>query len=143
LNEIRISGRAWPPTAPEFRSMCLGGSNKHKTIEAAYAEVHSYITGRITADQLSDAVRHTIYKNMDFYQFKALSIEKAQDVFKFAYRATIEQLNAGDEVYQLPKPVALIEEFKPVVSQEDAEAARLKLLSMFEDDKQEKQLTMT
>lgn len=120
--------------------MCLGNT-KHKTTEAAYAEVHGYITGRITADQLSDAVRHTIYRNMDFYQFKTLSLEKQQDTFKFAYRATIEQLNAGDDVYQPPKPIALIEELKEAVSAEDAEKARLDLLAMFEDDPQPKPIT--
>lgn len=133
LELMRTSGRAWPPTAPELRAMCLG-QDQYPTPEAAYAQLHRYQTGQITVEQLWDVVRHTIYKNMDFYKFKQLTLEKAQEVFRFAYRATIDQLTKGEAMYQMPKPHELIEQVSEPVSAEDAEAARLNLLSMFEED---------
>lgn len=127
-----MSGRAWPPTAPEFRSLCLGNASQHKTVEAAYAETNDFMLGRISANDLSDSVRHTIYRNMDFYQYRSLSMEKSQEVFRFAYKATIEQFNAGEEPYKFPPPVLKIEEKIPEVTAEEVAKARAELFSMLD-----------
>lgn len=136
LSEVRKSGRAWPPTAPEFRSMCISGGIEHPTVEDAYSTLHRYLTGQIEESELGVAVRHTINKNMDLYQFKRLPIDKAIEVFRFAYKATLNQIAAGDELFQPRAPVALIEDVPVQVSPEEAEAARLRLLSLFDDPEQ-------
>jgi hypothetical protein len=141
LNEVRLSGRSWPPTAPEFRSMCISGGVSHPTVEDAYSILHRYLTGQIKESDLGTAVRHTINKNMDLYQFKRLPIDKAIEVFRFAYKATIHQIELGEELFHPRNPVALIEDVPLKVSAEEAEKARLNLLAMLDDKPEQKQPT--
>jgi hypothetical protein len=136
---VRNSGRKWPPAAPEFRGMCLSNGAEHPTVEDAYSILHRYLTGQIMESELGVAVRHTINKNMDLYQFKRLPIDKAIDVFRFAYKATLQQIAVGDELFQPRAPVALIEDVPLKVSAEEAEKARLNLLAMLDDKPEQKQ----
>lgn len=78
---------------------------------------------------------------MDLYQFRSLGIEKSQEVFRFAYKATLEQINAGDELYKPPPPMVHIEEIKPYVSPEEAEKERINLMAMFNEPEEQKQIT--
>ena len=121
--------------------MCLSDGSEALTVEAAYGQVYRYISGKIKESELNPAVLHTLKTNMDLYQFRSLGIEKSQEVFRFAYKATLEQISSGAELYKAPPPVVLIEEIKPYVSPEDAEKSRLALLSMFEEKKNPKPLT--
>lgn len=141
IEVLRNSGRVWPPTAPEFKSICLANGANHPTVEAAYAEVHRYMLGKISENDLSDAAFHTIHTNMDLYQYRSLSLEKSQDVFRFAYKATLDQFNSGEKVYQKPVPPIAIAEIKPVVTAEEAEKARAALFALFNQPEEQKQLT--
>jgi hypothetical protein len=113
--------------------MCLSTGKNHPAVEAAYAEVHRYMLNKLHEDDLSDAAYHTIHTNLDLYQFRNLSVEKSHDVFRFAYKATIEQFNSGETVYKKPVQPIRIEEIKPVISQEDAEKARIELFAIFNE----------
>jgi len=141
IEAVRKSGRSWPPAAPEFRALCLNSGLALPTPAAAYGELHQYLIGRSKVEQLSPAVYHTIHCNMDFYQFKTLKLDKQVEIFKFAYMATVEQLNSGSPVYEPKRPFALLEEIETPVSAEQAEIERLRVLAMVSDTPEPKPLT--
>lgn len=133
LQAIRVSGRAWPPTAPELRAMCLSDSSGMLSVEAAYAQALEYQRQEITADQLNPLVYHTITKNLDSYQFKRLALDKAMEAFRFAYRATVEQVAAGQSIVRYQPPAGHIENQGQKVTPQEAQAARQKLMDMVND----------
>jgi len=111
LDIVRNSGRKWPPAAPEFKAMCLSlGIKKHPPMEACYAELTGFISeNRKDSYNLSHILYHTIRRNMDLYNYK--KIEKDWDrikSFEIAYKATLFQLECGEQLIEIPKPETLI-----------------------------------
>lgn len=149
LSEIRSGGRAWPPTAPEFRAMCLSaGKQKSDPLEVAWSEFNRWQqTGRKDYSHVSPALYHTISKNLDLYVYQQ---QTRQDVclkmFEMAYKATLFQIECGEELRTPPAPETLIES-KPVVTPKtEAQIAKGSevlgsLLSMFGDKPEPKQPT--
>lgn len=141
MNDIRNSGRAWPPTAPEFRAMCLNaGKEKHPPLEAAYAEINQLVgSGRKDYSHVSPILYHTIYRNLDFYNFKVVEEWKAFKMFEVAYKATLFQIESGEELRRPPELETLLAapEKKPYAptSEEIEKAGEVinSLLSMFDD----------
>lgn len=132
LEALRTSGRPWPPTAPEFRAMCVDGT-RSLSPEVAYAQLLEYQRGEITAQQLDRLIYHAINRNMDYYQFKLLPMDKAMDAFKFAYRAAIEQAATGREIVTAPPPAPALPMGEPrVVSPEMVEQERMKIFAMLD-----------
>ena len=112
IDQVRTSGRKWPPAAPEFRSICLSaGAEKHAPLEACFAELTAFVTaGRKDTYNLSPILYHTVTKNLDFYNYK--KIEKDWErikSFEIAYKATLFQLECGDKLDTPPDPKTLIE----------------------------------
>lgn len=143
LNEIRSSGRTWPPVAPEFRAMCLAvGKEKLPPMEACFAELTKFITdNRKDKHNLSRILYHTITRNMDFYTYK--KIEKDWErvkSFEIAYKATLFQLECGEELMEIPKPETLIEQNLTPVKNDTPQAVKAanetlsNLMSMFDEE---------
>lgn len=137
LGEVRTSGRAWPPTAPEFREMCLSaGKEKQVPMEAAYAELTRFIcSGRRDYSHVSPILYHTISRNMDLYNYKLLEEWKALKMFEVAYKATLFQIECGEELRRPPPPETLIEKKpEPIVARSpDFESPIKDLLKMFDE----------
>lgn len=148
MNDIRNSGRAWPPTAPEFRAICLNaGMDKHPPLEAAYAEINRIVSaGRKDYSNVSPILYHTIVRNLDFYNFRQVEEWKAYKMFEVAYKATLFQLECGEELVTPPPPETLLENKsspKQDLTSEDIEKGEQvfkSLLSMF-DEPETKPLT--
>lgn len=137
IDAIRKSGRVWPPSAPEFRAMCLSPQLNAPTTEAAYAMALEYQRGEVAAKDLHPMVYHTITKNLDGYQFKRLAMEKAQEAFRFAYKATIEHVATGRQLNRFEPPAALISHATAIANPEEAEKSRAKLMNMFKTERKE------
>lgn len=129
--------------------MCLdSGKEKHPPLEACMAELTKFIAdNRKDKHNLSHILYHTIIKNMDFYTYK--KIEKDWDrikSFEIAYKATLFQLESGENLIEIPKPETLIESatVKKSDSPESEKAANETLssiLSMFNEEPETKELT--
>src|SRR5690606_29718845 len=138
LSDIRNSGRVWPPTAPEFRSMCLAaGKPKIPPMEALYAEINQLNhSGRKDYSHVSPILYHTINRNLDFYNFKMVEEWKAFKMFEVAYKATLFQIECGEELATPPEPETLLPAPKPTIATEadikKTAEARAKLLAMFD-----------
>ena len=136
LGEVRTSGRAWPPTAPEFREMCLSaGKEKQVPMEAAYAELTRFIcSGRRDYSHVSPILYHTISRNMDLYNYKLLEEWKALKMFEVAYKATLFQIECGEELRRPPPPETLIEKKpEPIVARSpDFDSPIKDLLKLFD-----------
>lgn len=115
IAEIRLSGRKWPPAAPEFREMCLSaGKEKQVPMEAAYAELTRFIcSGRRDYSHVSPILYHTISRNMDLYNYRMLEEWKSLKMFEVAYKATLFQIECGEQLRRPPLPETLLEEKKP------------------------------
>lgn len=114
LESLRNSGRTWPPTAPEFKSMCKApGGGDLKSVDSAHAEFIRYLTGRIDRHSLSPEVYHTLRQNCSEYNLRAMSSDKSSQEFRSAYRATLDDYRSGQEIAKPPAPETLIEQIKP------------------------------
>lgn len=137
LDSVRKSGRAWPPTAPEFREICLmAGVGGVKGVDEARAEMDRYIR-RQSSDvwSLSPEVYHTIQQNLDFYNYRQMSYEEAARAFNSAYRATLAQIKAGEALVAPPPKETLLEEKsavprRPLTEEEKAEQHQIASESM-------------
>jgi hypothetical protein len=108
--KARAHNSPFLPSIGQFVQWCNdSGKSHHPTMEASYGELLKYMRGEIAAHELHPLVYHTIYINMDYYQFKRLPINDALNVFKFSYRATIEQITAGEPMLKAPPPAPQIE----------------------------------
>jgi len=146
LSDVRTSGRAWPPTAPEFREMCLSsGKEKQMPMEAAYAELTRFIcSGRRDYSHVSPILYHTISRNMDLYNYKLLDEWKALKMFEVAYKATLFQIECGEELRRPPPPETLIEQKKPEPMPKNGrgeETTIAELLKLFDEPLKPKQPT--
>lgn len=131
INVVQTSERGWPPTAPEFRAMCLNSGTEHPSAELAYAQLLRYMRGEIPVQSIDRVLYHAISRNMDYFQFKQMPQDKAIELFKFSYRAACEQAAAGHELAQVPPPVPRLErQAEKPASQEVVAAARAKLREM-------------
>lgn len=128
--------------------MCIAsGKEKHPTLEAAYAELNQYIrSGSKDYSHVSPILYHTIRRNLDFYNFKRVEEWKAFKAFEVAFKATLFQIECGEELETPPKPETLLP--KPKIDSSTSDEDNLKkgeelfksLLSMF-DDEEDKVLT--
>lgn len=111
LKACLASADPWPPTLPEFRSMCLG--------IPSLARVRIEIRGR----DFTPFTR-AVWANLDGYLFKQAAADKSDRMLRDAYELTREEVMRGQP---LPEPsVAITEEvreFKPC-SDEARAAAR-------------------
>lgn len=137
LNSVRTCGRAWPPTAPEFRELCVFANKaQHPPMEACYVEIQEFIrNGRRDTQNLNPFLYHVVVKNLDFYNFKKL--EKEYDrvkAFEIAYKATLFQLESGQQLITPPAPETLLEnkpEPKYTGDPKDVKAAEATLNDIF------------
>lgn len=133
------SGSEWPPAAPQFRALCKPKGDGVISLELAYAEAGRYMSNPHGRDpgKLSDVVYHSLYHNMDYYNFSQLSIKDNTVAFKMAYAATIEQLANGLEIRK-PAPKEFQVEQKPEekepVDQKAVDEIFKRINALFEDD---------
>jgi hypothetical protein len=117
--------------------MCLSaGKEKQVPMEAAYAELTRFIcSGRRDYSHVSPILYHTISRNMDLYNYKLLEELKALKMFEVAYKATLFQIECGEELRRPPPPETLIEEKKPMTRADyppDFETPIKDLLKLFD-----------
>lgn len=110
LSDIRGSGRAWPPTAPEFRAMCLSaGKPKHQPLEAAYSDLCAIMRSqKMNYDNASPILYHTIRRNLDLYNVSRMEEWRAFKAFEIAYKATLFLIECGEELLTPPPPETLL-----------------------------------
>lgn len=147
LECVRKSGRKWPPAAPEFRAICLASAEaKIDGLEIAYAELCKFVAdGRSDTHNLSAGLYHTVRNHLNLFTWRQLSTEKGLDLFRFAYRATLEQAKSGVSLQAPPDPSTLLENAPAPKTAEQietdritAQIARDKLKSIFEKPDAEK-----
>lgn len=109
LKALRLSGREWPPTAPEFRVLCLYPDFPSR--EAITREVMELLRQGKSINDLSPEARYAVVKHTDRWELANLTIKEVRDRMSAAYTAMREDLIAG--VYQnlpacqeLPAPKA-------------------------------------
>lgn len=139
----RAGGEMWPPSYSEFRALCFGaGKDRIQPMESCFAELTSFISAnRKDTHNLSHILYHTIRKNMDFYNYK--KIEKDWDrikSFEIAYKATLFQLESGEQLMKIPNPETLIEKSSVVENSNSPECEKAatetvsSILSMFSEE---------
>ena len=141
LERVRQSGRAWPPTAPEFREICLTEPMPAgmPTLEHAWSEMQRYMqmnSSRRRDTQLSVAVAHTKRKHLDWYNFCLLDAKESFHAFKRAYEATIQDVKSGKKLEAGEAQIKL--EQIPLPKVDDAhrkkcEPARAKVMGIFDE----------
>lgn len=108
--------KKWPPSAPEFRSMCENGApedNNLPTAAQAYREAirnaHPSMAGMATWS--SDVVYHAA-KEAGFYELNSLPAEASRRLFERNYAIAVRDFLAGKPLAAmpkaLPKPVAKV-----------------------------------
>ena len=139
MERVRMSGRDWPPTAPEFRALCLMSVRTVSSLEVAYAELCKFVAeGRSDTHNLSAGLYHTLKNHLSLYTWRQLPTDKGLDVFRAAYKATLEHERTGQELSTPPDAATLLENAPTPKTQAEldadrvtAEAAREKLKAMF------------
>lgn len=121
LDVIRKSGRVWPPTAPEFREICiLAPLGMIKSADQALVEFNRYLaSGCRDPWSLSPEVYHTISKNLDMFLFRQMDFSESSKTFHSAYRATIDQLRSGEKLCLPPEKETLLEQKEKTELSED------------------------
>lgn len=139
LDRLRLSGAEWPPSAPEFRHLCVSeGVTYAPDFDVAYSEIVGYLQRsetRRNTGQLSDPVYHTITNNLDYFSFKQLSGKESMQVFRAAYNATLSQLKNGLVIQRaVPRHLRIAEESQgPIASVETVEKGLANLKSLLGD----------
>jgi hypothetical protein len=149
IAEIRLSGRKWPPAAPEFRAICLStNSERLPPFEICAVEIQNFVRfGRKDTHTMTQFVYHMVVKNLDFYNFKKLEKEYDRNkALEIAYKATLFQLECGEKLIAPPPPETLLESKKPEKPSNDMQKVGSpisELLAMFEEPQQPEQLTQS
>ncbi len=147
IAEIRLSGRKWPPAAPEFRAICLStNAEKLPPFEICAVEIQNFVrSGRRDTHKMTPFVYHMVVKNLDFYNFKMLEKEyDRQRSLDIAYKATLFQLECGEKLITPPPPETLLEKKKPEPvdpNEPKFESPISDLLKLFDEPEEQKQLT--
>jgi hypothetical protein len=149
LNDIRNSGRAWPPTAPEFRAMCLSaGKEKIPPMEVLYSELAALVkSGKSSYSGVSKYLYHLIRRNLDFYNYRNMTIDENLKMFQVAYKAMLFQFECGEQLDIEPEPETLLpkpdyKNYSPS-EEEKKKASEIMsgLLAMFDEPQEPKPLT--
>lgn len=146
LSDIRMSGRGWPPTAPEFREMCvLSGKEKIPPMEVLFTELGDYLrAGKSSVSGASKYLYHLVTRNLDYYSYRHSTIDENLKMFTVAYKAMVFQLESGEELITEPPPETLLpkpEKREPTEEEKKKGSEVLgSLLSMF-DEPEPKPLT--
>jgi hypothetical protein len=109
-------------------------------MEACYSELVKYLSAnRKDRHNLSPILYHTVTRNMDLYRYQ--KIEKDYDrvrEFDIAFKATLFQLECGEQLMRAPAPETLIEsdqhenKITPEVIKK-TEGIRSSILAMLDD----------
>lgn len=127
LNAVAVSGMEWPPTAPQFREMCLNRPvGNMPGVEEAYLEVSKFVRGGSRDYSLLSPSTYFAYRNLDIWSWRQLSVEKAERAFKTAYKAAIEHARKGGEFPDVPTAAISRDMPKPsgVISKSDRAKAK-------------------
>jgi hypothetical protein len=114
LGVVAISGAEWPPTAPQFREMCLNHSIAGlPTADDAYFEIQKFVRGGSRNFQLLSPATYWAWRNLDLWTWRILPSEKSEKVFRASYKQAIEHAKRGGE---FPEPPAAAIEGRPTES---------------------------
>lgn len=132
LSAVALSGMEWPPTAPQFRDMCIH-HNVSNLLDAdqAYAELVRFVRGGGRSYELLSPETYFTYRNMDVWNWRTLSAEKAEKVFKSAFKSTIQHAKNGGEFP--PVPTAAISREMPKPSGVVSESGRARAKQIMGD----------
>ena len=106
LEAVAKSGAEWPPTAPQFREMCLQrNACGLPTADEAYFEALSY-ERQSPSDRdlatMSDAAYHT-WRNMDLHNWRLMPMDRHAKAFKAEYTNTLEHVRRGGVLAESPR----------------------------------------
>jgi len=129
--------------------MCLSaGKPKHQPLEAAYSDLCAIMRSqKMNYDNASPILYHTIRRNLDLYNVSRIEEHKAFRAFEIAYKATLFQIECGEELLTPPPPETLLpnpDKKACAPTSKDIEKGSEvlgSLLSMFDDKPEPKQLT--
>ncbi|WP_324731001.1 replication protein P [Pseudomonas paeninsulae] len=124
LNALVISAEKWPPTAPEFRGLCIAAPTAESlglpTEDQAYAEAcrksHPSAAG---AKWSHEAVYHAATET-GFFNLTALPMDASRKLFCRNYAITVRLLIEGKPLKAMP--LALPEKVDGRVTEEGAKA---------------------
>lgn len=102
LDLLIEEGRKFPPTAPEFRSLCRADESEQK--EKLYQQV---VNWSALSDEEKTPEGLFIVRNLDLFSFRRANIKRARGMFEKAYEQLEAHIAAGNE---LPKPPVMIED---------------------------------
>jgi len=110
LERLVLSGGKWPPTAPEFRAACITSPDDLGLPNAgqAYIAICEMLNTGGAKDwgKVHPAI-YDAYLRLDAFRFKNCAGNQHQQMFRAAYSITVERVQAG---YKLPEIPKLIEE---------------------------------
>lgn len=114
LRRVERSGREWPPSAPEFRDICLRPElpEGFPSVEKGFSEFKKYLQSSEhmrRLDMVSPVLRHLIRKHLNMYDVKQVGSDKLFPMFKRAYDATLDDLREGKNLDAEVKPLPKLE----------------------------------
>lgn len=101
VDVLRVSGAGWPPTAGEFRLMCLAPN--FPTKENLVRETMAMLRAEIGKDDLSPEAYYLVTKHLDLWELRRLDVAKARSRIESAYDAVRRDVATG-QYEELPRP---------------------------------------
>jgi hypothetical protein len=140
MAKARLYSKPYLPSVGQFIGWCKASTEPQwPPMEACYAQIMEFVrSARKDSYNLPQFLYHTITKNLDMYTFRKLEKEYERvKSFEVAYKATLFQLETGNELISPPDPKTLLEsdKEKPVSKNviEKTADIRAGILGMFKD----------
>lgn len=108
LNAVALSGMDWPPTAPQFREMCVNHALINlPSADEAYFELCHFMRSGSRNYQLLSPATYWAWRTLDHWNFRHMNADKAEKTFRAAYKLALDHARKGGEF--APVPVASLE----------------------------------
>lgn len=138
LAKARTHNSPFLPSIGQFIAWCKESTGEQlPPFEICAVEIQNFVKhGRRDTHNMTPFVYHMVVKNMDFYNFKLLEKEYDRNrALEIAYKATLFQIECGQELIKPPAPETLIDQKKPepmAALPKDTESPISELLKLFE-----------
>lgn len=108
LEAVAVSGLIWPPSAPEFRELCLSRGVSLLSADDAYRQILKFVQGGSRNYSLLSPETYWTYRQLDVWNWRQMNADKHEKTFKAEYKRTLEYARNGGEFPEVP--VAAIED---------------------------------
>ena len=105
LAALVTRGDEWPPSAPDFRNLCIGASPEAlglPAVEKSYREACRNAHPAAEQRWSHEAVHHAACET-GFHELRSLPEDKSRALFERAYAVTVRMLLAGEPLREIPK----------------------------------------